>query len=608
MVSELHQTQVDLDGLLDVLGKNLYSTPFVAVRELIQNAHDACIRRKLEADDIQDFRIRISTDSNTKTLIIEDNGSGLTYEEVKSYLATIGAGYTRLLRQRSNTDEMVGYFGLGFLSAYVVADRVEAWTTSYQTPDKTWHFSSSGGKRFVLQEAQSAADVNSSNVGTKVLLTLKQDFAELSEHPAIFSLIQRYCCLLPIPILVNGSETPVNNVLAPWLLDESASQLQQKKKQLEFANIFEDSFEPLCTFPIPENNQYDLKGLIWVQGGSGYSTSDFRNVSIFIRGMFISNECRDLLPRWAGFIGCVLESEQLVPTASREDIQKNDHYFLVQEYLKDILINGLCDIAKNESANWRRVLSRHNQALLGAGVSDDSLFEVIHNDLKVPTSMGDMTLPAYLKQSGGGLYVRNEDKNSHEEILFRAQLKPLVLGYLFAALGFCQKFGERNNVKVHIIGIGNNKNDLFQEISVNSDHHAKLARLFEGNNEKLICTKFSPAFIPMVIIDDQETLLKKRVEKDDADKRIGRAALSLARLHTQNISQDIERRVYINMDSPLISRLIEMGESLSEHFSNTIRSYMESLSHQTDSEESVFSDKLQKFSDSLIALTEKDAL
>ena len=189
MTTELHATQVDLSGLLEVLGKNLYSTPAVAIRELIQNAHDACIRHKLEAPDQQQaYRINLSTGANN-TLRIEDNGSGLTRDEIVEYLATVGSGYTRVLRQQTDSEEMIGYFGLGFLSAYVVAEKVEAWTTSYQNTDQGWHFASStGGLRFILNEIESV------NVGTQVLLSLKPEFHELAVADVLASLLQQYAC------------------------------------------------------------------------------------------------------------------------------------------------------------------------------------------------------------------------------------------------------------------------------------------------------------------------------------------------------------------------------------------------------------------------------
>ena len=121
---ELRTVQVDFGGLMEVMGKNLYSTPMVAVRELVQNAHDSCTRRRLEADEAE-YTPRITVRGLGAVLEIEDNGAGLTRQEIFDYLATIGAGYTRKLRAAHASEGLIGAFGLGFLSAYVLSTWVE---------------------------------------------------------------------------------------------------------------------------------------------------------------------------------------------------------------------------------------------------------------------------------------------------------------------------------------------------------------------------------------------------------------------------------------------------------------------------------------------------
>lgn len=120
---EVHATRVDLSGLMTVLGEHLYSTPVVAVRELVQNAHDSCVRRRIEAGPTTDLaKIIVRVDPVAGTLSVEDTGAGLTRDEIIEYLATVGTGYTRKLRETAQADDLIGMFGLGFLSAFVVSD------------------------------------------------------------------------------------------------------------------------------------------------------------------------------------------------------------------------------------------------------------------------------------------------------------------------------------------------------------------------------------------------------------------------------------------------------------------------------------------------------
>ena len=151
---QLHKTEVDLDGLMRVLGQHLYSTPNVVVRELVQNAHDSCVRRAHEQDAAPQPAISIRANPNEGWLHVEDNGAGLTRDEIQTYLATVGRGRTRELRE-DGANGLIGLFGLGFLSTYVVAERTEVWTTSHKDPARAWRFTSRSGHQYTIEEAVS---------------------------------------------------------------------------------------------------------------------------------------------------------------------------------------------------------------------------------------------------------------------------------------------------------------------------------------------------------------------------------------------------------------------------------------------------------------------
>ena len=191
MTAEFRNTEVDLSGLMRVLGEALYSTPHVAIRELIQNGHDSLERRRLEDRLPEQPRIVLVTDAARGTLSIEDNGAGLTAEEIHKYLATVGTGYTRELRDRDASSALIGYFGLGFLSAFVVSEKTEVWTCSYQAPEQAWLFTSRSGETYSVQAAGSRP------VGTRVTLQLRDTFRELANPGALGKLVERYCRLLP---------------------------------------------------------------------------------------------------------------------------------------------------------------------------------------------------------------------------------------------------------------------------------------------------------------------------------------------------------------------------------------------------------------------------
>jgi molecular chaperone HtpG len=558
---ELLRTQVDLGGLMRVLGNNLYSTPHVALRELVQNAHDSCVRRQIEDEAGAGFEatIVVTPDPVKRTLTILDTGAGLTRDEIVKYLATVGAGYTGKLRAEGRGGEaLIGAFGLGFLSAFVVSERVDLFTTSYQEPDLGWHFQSRGGERYQLGPAPCGP------VGTRVVLHLGEPFALLASVDLVPRLLERYACLLTFPIHVGSTaHDAVNRPAPPWR-NEGDSPLLHRRRSLDFARRFESRFEPLCTFDIKQEAAVEgandvgvgPRGLLWIQDGATYGTSDNRNISVFVRGMLVSPDERDLLPPWAGFVGGVIEADALTPTASREDVQRDAAYHRVAGQIQASLTEGLAHLAEHEPATWRRVLLRHNEALLGAAICDPKLFDLLAPDLKVPTSEGELTVPAVRKKSGGKIHISMGEQGGYEEILFRALRVPVVVGVRYAALPFCQAYAQRIGGAVVQLGTKQGNQSLFPRAELPQIQADRLRALFHAERQEVVPARFAPSSLPLVLVPDRDVALKQILERDEADKKVSTAVLGMARLFTKTIDAGVEARLYVNLDTPVIQRIL----------------------------------------------------
>lgn len=553
------RTKVDLGGLMKVLGEHLYSTPMVALRELVQNAHDSCHRRRIEADDGVAPRIEVRASQSQRTLTIEDRGAGLTREEIEKYLATVGAGYTRTLRESGADANLIGFFGLGFLSAFVVAERTEVHTCSYRDPEQAWRFSSRAGHSYTIRAAETRP------VGTAVTLHLQPRFVELGNLQVVRTLLERYCCLLEFPVHC-GPEGPVNGEPPPWRDVEYRSTLRKRKLAMEFAQRFEPRFRPLFTMPIEPGSSDEADGgaavadgLLWIQDSATYGTSDNRNVWVFVRGMMVTDEDRELLPSWAGFAGAVIESDDLVPTASRESLQKNRAYRKIQNQVHESLITGLANIARTQSESWQRLLTRHNEALLGAALADTRLFDLLAEELTVPTSQGDLTVARVLDASQGRIHVSQSEHSGFEELLFRALKVPVVRGTRYAALPFCKLYTERVRGALVILGTADDR-ALFREAEVADDTRDKLQAWFAAADAQVVLARFKPAYLPLILVPDRAVALKRRMESDETRRSISTAALRLAHMFTDKIDDGPAARLYVNLDCPAIQALLDAPE------------------------------------------------
>ncbi len=579
MTSQIRKTDVSLEGLLNVLGENLYSTPIVAIRELIQNAHDACVRRRVEANWRGLPTIHISTDSARAVITISDNGSGLTKQEIISYLATIGDGYTRKMRHDQKNQDAIGYFGLGFLSVFVVADRVEFITTSFQDNQAGWRYASKDGQRYTLDA------VKPRDTGSSVVLHLKDDYSLLADSDFINDIVKKYCCLLDIDILINASTQAANRIEIPWKLPADTPAVRKKKAGLSFASLFDSHFEPILTIPIEPNDACPVHGIIWIQDGSFYVNSDNRIASVFIRSMHITDDAKDLLPAWAGFAGCVIDTPMLTPTASRETIQLNDAFNTLQNHIKNTLITALADIANKKDANWRRIMARHNDNLLGAAVSDETLFDAMQHQLTLPTSEGELMVSEILQHNKPNtsapdnsgdteqktIYMTLEINNSHESLIFKSLGIPVVYGFRYAVGAFCKRLKQKSGIKTVVLGSSDATDAIFPEADIDATSKALLLAHFADSHSKTIISAFEPDCLPLIIAPDQDALLKKRIESDRMDKLVGSAALMMARQFTETLDVACEYYQYINYNNPLIRQFPGYDKNKQQTVANLIK-------------------------------------
>lgn len=554
-VAQLRNTSVDLGGLMSVLSKHLYSTPMVALRELVQNAHDSILRRRLEQPDWQGpSRIEVLADAQQGVLRIVDTGAGLTEAEIHAYLATVGVGYTRRLRESGHEDSgLIGMFGLGFLSAFVLAKRVSVRTTSYQQPESGHVYLSTTAEQY------SVSPIAAREVGTEIVLELQDEYRGLTSPARLDEILRHYCALLPEPIHLCGSVEAINPEPPPWRRDADTAvhPVQAQRRNLEFAARFERSFEPICTLdvrPGDGDGGSDARGLLWVQDGATYGTSDNRNLAVFVRGMLLDDDARDLLPPWAGFIGGVIESNRLTPTASREDLQRDANYSAVRHALSEALIEGLARVVRTQPEAWRRILLRHNEALLGASLCDERLFLLMMEHLRVPTSQGQLRVPDLI--SRGALHVILESQQGFEAMLFRTLGIPVAHGHRYAVVPFLRRWAQLRGLRLVELGTEHGNRQLFREAELPESELSWLREhLCQG--ERLQPAHFEPAVLPLVVVPDRDSELKRRLEADANDKKISLAALRLARQFTAQIDASHDSRLYLNLANPAVAALLK---------------------------------------------------
>lgn len=612
MVSELRQVGVELGSLVKLLGDNLYSTPETFLRELVQNAHDAITRRHIETPTLDAPVILVSAQRNgagRPILVIEDNGCGLTVDEIHRYLATIGRGMTAELRNRSldqaNGDAcLIGAFGLGFLSAYVVSEVTHFITTSYQTPNETWAFTSRGGNSYNVDRWQEVRPV-----GTRLELVLKSEFEHLHAHGALFQAVGRSCALLPHPIYISSVEThnQINGNIPPWRLNrEGMPWVRWHTEALDWLNNQDDAYPPLAVLPVGGEEGSVARGILWLNDFQSFANNDNRSVKVYIRNMLVANNERELLPHWAGFVSAAIEANGLTPTASREALRRDDIYAQVREQLERDLVRGLTQLvtaapSSAQNALWKRIRSLHNQSLLIASCADDNLMSALQSELELETSAGRYTAAGLADLGDKRVYV-SSGRSGVDALFAKVRGQPVVDGRVVGQRLFLELFFSEEPER--LVSLGQDDHDRLFPRRAADDAVATFVRnhLMQSGDD-LRFTAFAPATLPIVRIWNEYALARQRLDEDESRRRISLGALRLAKAVLEKEAGDAQSFLYVNLSSPIWTHIVNAAPSQQTIAADFLKSFMVLLDENSGpGREKALEEALSSFVNGLLAV------
>ncbi len=550
-----------MPGLLKVLAEHLYSTQKVGLRELIQNAHDSCIRRAVEQPDANFHpRIEIGIDSKRNCLSISDNGSGLTEEEINNYLTVIGRGYTGELRERlaaeelGESRELVGQFGIGFLAAYLLAAKVTVETRSKS--DRPLRWQSAGDEEFEL------TDGNRAETGTTVSLALKPAARFLLRQQNLLSVIREYADFLPTPIYVKGASEQVNLGKFPWNDSDPESACR------DYVRSRFDESEPIWILPLVDGRidlghdtlTVPLRGILFVPATLEISLKEYGTVAVYIRGMSICDADKELLPPWARFLQGVIDCPVLQPTASREAVHQDDSFDAVRQVIAEQLGNGLRNLGRLQPQVWRQVVYGHSNIIVGWAAKDDEFFRLVADTVPLQTSRGRMALPEYLRSSGNIAYHTTTKLNSlQEKVLAEGRDVPVIEAHWFGVERFLDRYAVmRPGVKLK--RLDDNIDSLIRPAP--QEEFQELVELCEELGFDVRVSIFRPVQLPAVMTypADSELIRDATNALDQGIVPDGFSSLLRGFIESRKssvLSADRDGGIlHLNASCPLIKRLV----------------------------------------------------
>ncbi len=341
MTEEKLSFQAEVSRLLDIVANSLYSNKEIFLRELISNASDACDRLRYAAittpaliEGDPDFAITLTPDKAGGTLTVSDNGIGMNRDELVANLGTIArsgtAAFVQELEDKKGDVSLIGQFGVGFYSAFMVADEVEV--VSRKAGDgQAWRWVSDGKGAFTVAEVAGDEGGEAPARGTRITLKLRGDEKEFLECGRLERIVKTYSDHIAIPVLFhdagaeNGAEEArLNSTAAIWTRPKSEVTDEHYK---EFYHHVSHGFdEPWLRLHFKAEGVIEYSGLIFIPSAKPFDLFDparRHRVKLYVRRVFITDECEDLLPPYLRFLRGVVDSEDLPLNVSREMLQNN---------------------------------------------------------------------------------------------------------------------------------------------------------------------------------------------------------------------------------------------------------------------------------------------
>ena len=416
---ERHEFQTEVRQLLDLMIHSLYSHKEVFLRELISNASDALDKRRFEAltrpelAPADELAIHLEADAAARTLTVSDNGIGMSREEVVQNIGTIarsGTGeFLAALRERAGQvvpPELIGRFGVGFYSSFMVADRITV--LSRRAGEATATRWESGGDGYTIEEAERDA------AGTSVTLHLKpgdaeDGLADYAQAPALRETVKKYSDFVAYPIRL-GTDT-LNSMKAIWTRPKE--EVTEEEYREFYKHVSRDWNDPLEHLSIHVEGGLEARALLYIPSKAPFDLwhdGARGGVQLYVRRVFIMDDCKELLPPWLRFVRGVVACDDLSLNVSREILQQNRQIQAIRRHLVRRLLGALKEMKDERPEKyqtfWKEFGPVLKEGLLGMDDGQERILELVlapsSHGTAVPTSLGEYA--ARMKEGQPAIY------------------------------------------------------------------------------------------------------------------------------------------------------------------------------------------------------------
>lgn len=375
----MKQFKTESKRILDLMINSIYTNKEIFLRELISNASDAIDKLHFisltDSEVNSDFKIKITIDKDARTLTVEDNGIGMNKEDLEKNLGTIAESGTLDFKEK-NEEELIGQFGVGFYSAFMVSDKIEVLTKKHKE-DKAYLWTSKGVEGYEIKEAVK------DGVGSKITLTIKQNsdeenYDEYLQDYVITSLIKKHSDYIHYPIKMDVKKTKeadgkeetfieeetINSMVPLWR--KNKNEVTTEAMESFYMDVFHDYEKPLKCYYSKIEGKVSYNAMLFVpqKAPFDYYSKDFkRGLKLYCNGVLIMDKCEELLPDYFGFVAGIVDSSDLSLNISREILQKDRQVKQISSSLEKKIITEFKKWLEEDRESYAKMFAEFGQTI-----------------------------------------------------------------------------------------------------------------------------------------------------------------------------------------------------------------------------------------------------
>lgn len=447
-MSKKGNISIHTENIFPIIKKWLYSDKDIFIRELISNACDAVNKHKKlvslgEAQKSEEeYRVNVYIDKDKNALVFEDNGIGMTEEEVEKYINQVAFSgaedfFNKYKDKVNEQNDIIGHFGLGFYSSFMVSTKVEINTLSYKENSKAVKWVSEGGLEFEISESDERT-----KRGTTITLFLDEDSKEFLEEYTVRSIIDKYCSFLPVDIYLNPKDTnevevvdevsndeekevdkPINDTNPLWLKQPKDCTDEEYKDF--YKKVFNTFDEPLFWIHLNVDYPFNLKGILYFPKLKNEFELIEGKVKLYNNQVFVADNIKEVIPEFLLLLKGVIDCPDLPLNVSRSFLQNDKDVSKISKHIIKKVADKLKSLHKNEKENYEKFWDDIQVFIKFGCLKEESFYDKVKDSILFKTINDEyVTINEYLekakeKHENKVFYVNNVEQQSQYIKLFK---------------------------------------------------------------------------------------------------------------------------------------------------------------------------------------------